>query len=402
MRKNHFICFLFLLFLVGCTEDPLEFQSSSDFTVSHAKAFFEEHATDLRGVNFKKEANSRNTDCSNITPSWRSAKITQTGKITTIEIPLDGDACKAARTFRMTNSKTLYDFTTKVTTKLIVQKHVEAKSPRQFVVTMVHGLSQKLQKNEIANCYGTSDFSGYVIVSSVTGKYLEAFQSDNGHWTRVYIAPGTKKDLKDSQNTGMLLLGGDSFPDTYDMGESGTSRCFNCGNVLSMCTCCKQCKGKGCSECIVIVYPTCPKCDYTGPGASSGYCMCCSSCHNYPCTCSTSPDPAPVWPCSKCGSLYCNGNCQTGGGSVPTEPEKPKECQHKQCPVCGKMIGMLTRAFICDSHEYCKNNGKCIEVEVNVSKNVVTLGDTYTITVTRRRVLRVTLSYPSSLLGVQG
>lgn len=317
MKRNHFIRLLFLLLLVGCTEAPLDFQGPPDFTIAHARAFFEEYATDLRGVSFGEEAMSRSIDCSNITPDWGSAKITQTGKITTVEIPLDGEACKVARTSRMINSKTLYGFTTRVTTKLVVQKHVKAESPRQFVVTMIDGLSRGLQKNETSNCYGTSDFSGYVIVSSVTGEYLESFQSDNGCWTRVYMAPGTKEDLEDSRNVGIHLLGSDASLATYSMGEGGTSRCSNCGNVSSMCTCCKQCGGKGCSKCTVVVYPTCPKCHYTGPGATSGSCWCCSICHNYPCTCSTSPNPDPVWTCPKCGSRYCTGNCPTGGGANP-------------------------------------------------------------------------------------
>ena len=380
MKRNHFIRLLFLLLLVGCTEKPLEFQGSPDFTVSHAKAFFEKNATALRGVRFGEKEMSRSTDYSNITPDWGSAEITQTGKITTVEIPLNGGACKIARTSRMTNSKTLYGFTTRVTTKLVVQKHVEAETPRHFVVTMIDGLSQNLKKNEKSNCYGTSDFSGYVIVSSVTGEYLESFQSTNGCWTRVYMAPGTKEDLEDSRNVGIHMLGSDASPAAYNLGEDGTSICSNCGNMLSMCTCCKLCGGKGCSECTVIVYPTCPKCRYTGPGAASGFCWCCSVCHNYPCTCYTAPDPDPVWPCPKCGSRYCNGSCQTGGGSGPTNPEKPDECHHKQCPVCNKMIRTLTRASSCDSHDYCENDGQCVRVQVNVSKNVITLGDTYTIT----------------------
>lgn len=224
MKKNHFIRLLFLLLLLGCTEDPLKFQEVPDFTVSQARAFFEGNATDLREVSFGKEALSRSVDCSNITPDWGSAKITQTGKITTVEIPLKGDACKIARTSKMTNSKTLHGFTSRVTTKLVVQKHVEVESPRQFVVTMIDGLSRGLQKNETSNCYGTSDFSGYVIVSAVTGEYLESFQSDNGCWTRVYMAPGTKEDLEDSRNVGIHLLGGDASLATYSMGEGGTSR----------------------------------------------------------------------------------------------------------------------------------------------------------------------------------
>ena len=317
MKRNHFIRLLFLLLLVGCTEDPLEFQGPPDFTVSHARTFFEKNATDLRGVRFGEEAMSRSTDYSNITPDWGSAEITQTGKITTVEIPLEGDACKIARTSRMTNSKALYGFTTRVTTKLVVQKHVEAETPRHFVVTMIDGLSQSLKKNEKSNCYGTSDFSGYVIVSSVTGEYLESFQSTNGCWTRVYMAPGTKEDLEDSRNVGIHMLGSDASPAAYNLGEDGISICSNCGNMLSMCTCCKLCGGKGCSECTVIVYPTCPKCRYTGPGAASGSCWCCSVCHNYPCTCYTAPDPDPIWICPKCGSRYCSGNCQTGGGANP-------------------------------------------------------------------------------------
>ena len=379
MKRNYFIRFhlLFLLFIAGCSYEPIEYKNDSNFTVTHAKAFFENKATDLQNVCFGLEVKSRSTDYSNITPDWKSAKITQTGKITTLEIPLGGDVGKVARTTRMSNLKTLYGFTTRVTTKLVVQKHMESETPRQFVVTMIDDWMQR--GDWIGNCYGPSDYSGYVIISAVTGEYLESFQSVNGYWKRVYMAPGTREDLEDSQNASLYLLGSDASPATYNMGEGGSSRCSNCGNVLSVCTCCKRCGGVGCSECMVTVYPTCPKCGYTGPGAASGSCRCCPFCHNYPCTCGIPPDP--VWYCPQCGSQYCNGNCSPeGSGSESTDPTDPDKCFHKRCPVCGKVIRTLTRASICDSHEYCENDGKCVDVQVSVSKSMVTLGDTYTIT----------------------
>lgn len=389
MKKNYFLYFylLFLLFIAGCINEPVAYEDHSDFSVARAKAFFENNTADLRNVHFGLEARSGGTDDANITPNWKSAEITQTGKITTVEIPLGGDVSKIARTSGLSNAKTLYGFTTRVTTKLIVQKHVDLETPRQFVATMIDNLKQSLQGDKVRNCYGPSDYSGYVIISAVTGEYLESFQSVNGRWRKVYMAPGTKKDLKDPRNRGLHILGADASPAAYNLGEGGSSKCSKCGNMLSMCTCCKKCGGVGCSECMVTVYPTCPECGYTGPGTAAGPCLCCPFCHHYPCTCSTpplpdpGPEPDPVWHCPLCGSRYCNGSCSSGGGggNYP-DPTVPDECPHKPCPVCGKMIRTATRASGCDSHEYCENDGMCIAVEVSVSKSVITLGDTYTIT----------------------
>lgn len=382
MKNNCFIYLLFYLFLTGCMQDPVEAPDNPRFTIKQAKSFFEEHATDLQRVRFGTNPTTRSEDDSNIIPDWQAARIFQKEKITTVEIPLKGDVCKIARTTRMGSSNILYGFTTKVTMKLIVQKHIELEQPRQFVVTMVDGISQSSQETEIPNCYGPSDFTGYVIVSSLSGQYLDAFQSENGCWRKVFIAPGSKEDLQDTRNAGINLLGANASPATYDIGESGSAWCPKCENVVSMCTCCKYCDGEGCDECMATVYPTCPKCGYTGPGAASGSCYCCPICHNYPCICYLLPDPEPEpepeWKCPKCGSPFCNGNCSGGGEPVLPEPD---ECHHKQCQVCGKMIRTSTEASVCIGHEYCENGGMCVDVQVTVSKKIVTLGDTYTITI---------------------
>lgn len=389
MKKNHFIHLLIILLLVSCTHEPIDYGESSNFTIADAKDYFEDNATDLRNVSFNSEVISRSFERENVTPDWKSAKITQTGKIITVEIPLDGDVCKIARTSRMNGAKKLYGFATKVTTKLVVQRHAESGICRQFVVTLVDGLSQSFLKNETRNYCDKTNYSGYIIISAVTGEYLESFRSINGRWERVYMAPGTKEDLEDTRNASIHLLGADASSATYSFGEGGSERCPNCGNVLSMCTCCKNCGGKGCSECTVIVYPTCPKCHYTGPGATTGSCYCCPQCHNYPCTCRnvcpfclSDPCVCALFSCPYCGSRYCNGSCQGGGGTTP-DPD-PDECHHAQCPVCHKMIRTqtrsLTRSSICDSHEYCENDGMCVDVQVSVSKNQITLGDSYTIT----------------------
>lgn len=320
MKKNRFIQLLFFLFLVGCNVEPIDFLESSDFTISSAKSYFEENATDLQNVHFGPEGKSRSSENDNISPNWKSARITQTGKITTVEVPLEGDVSKVARTSKMGNNKKLYGFTTKLTTKLVIQKHSQSGATRQFIVTMIDGIAQNTQDDNTRDYYGMDNYSGYIIISTVTGEYLESFHCINRIWKRVYMVPGTKEDVQNTQYESIHLLGADASPATYNIGEGGSTRCSNCGNVLSMCTCCKFCGGKGCSKCTVIVYPTCPKCHYTGPGAASGNCNCCRTCHNYPCTCFTSPDPDPdpEWICPRCGSQYCNGNCPTGGTGTGT------------------------------------------------------------------------------------
>ena len=377
MKINCFVCLFFLLFLFGCVDNQLEVHGPPVFGVSQAQTFFEENATDLRGVSFVDVAASKSVETSNIVPDWKKARITQEGRITTIEVPLSGAVCKAARTFMKSDSETLYGFTSKVTMRLIVQKHTELDLPRQFVVTMIEDLSHGILKNSVGNCYGPNNFTGYVIVSSLDGFYLESFKSDNGHWDRVYMAPGSSGDLDDNRNVGIRLFGSDIPFTAYNIGEGGTSICPGCGNFSGMCTCCKKCGGRGCSDCMVTVYPTCPRCGYTG----RGNCNCCPDCRNFPCTCllepqpEPQPDPDPVWRCPHCGSQYCGGNCQISGG----DGTDTDECPHKECPGCGKMIGIQTKSSVCDSHEYCENNGKCIRVDVRVSKNQVELGGKYMI-----------------------
>lgn len=120
MKIDCFVCLFFLLFLFGCVDNQLEVHGPPIFGVPQAQTFFEENATDLRGVSFVDVAASKSVETSNIVTDWKKARITQEGRITTIEVPLSGDVCKAARTFMKSDSETLYGFTSKVTMRLIV------------------------------------------------------------------------------------------------------------------------------------------------------------------------------------------------------------------------------------------------------------------------------------------
>lgn len=331
--RNLFLPLLFLSLLqIGCSKDMYDDPNGKDKSynsnnvLSEIRSFFEDNATDLQPVDFNFDVKTKSsTRVSNITPAWDGAVITRKDSITNVEIPLSGDFSKLSRIIRRSSTHKAYGFISGITTKLVIQKHERTNHFRQFVVTMIDDFPQARKNNKIRNYSGKSDFSGYIIISSLEGRYLESFRSINGVWSRVYMEPSSGKEPENSaKTTSLRMLSPESTPKTYSFGEMDTY-CSVCTNPIGLCSCCKACNGSywGCSECQVIIYPDCRKC-----GNRTNECVCCSWCKNYPCTCYTPPQVCPdcnrvncicsSFICSKCGLRYCNGSCQSSGGGGGT------------------------------------------------------------------------------------
>lgn len=283
--------------------------------VTAAKKFFEDNATDLQNVTFVPHSQTRSTSQNNLTPDWNSAETTGTGKIITIEIPLKGDAIRAAQTFQFGSKKDKCSFTSRVTTKLVIQKHMQSGVMRQFVATLVDGISQVYRKEQEREYNSRINYFGYVIISSVTGEYLDAFRSVDGKWSRFFFQAGPPEDRENPDNVGMKLFDAGSSPTSYQFGETPVlcQKCYNENGYTTICLCCKHCDGSGCDYCMATV-TNCRKC--RNPVES---CRCCFKCRNYPCTCPAESfckvcwrDPCTCkdYRCEHCGNLYCNGSCQ--------------------------------------------------------------------------------------------
>lgn len=393
--KQVFKIFIFcVLSFTSCQiEQPIEYRQKSAFTIADAKNYFEQNAKDLQNVYFTSKSKTRHSLQNNLVPNWKEAKITQSGEITTVEIPLNGDVRRIAQTFKVNTSKKVYGVISEVTTKLIIQSHKDSGTTRQFVVTMIDDVLEHRKKEKTRNYYGKNNYSGYIIASALTGEYLESFRSINGLWKRVYISPGTKSDLEEPYTESINLYMLQGIDDTYETGEVMPT-CPTCTNPMSMCTCCKLCNGEGCEVCMVTVYPTCPKCGFTGPNAHAGQCNCCPFCHETPCICSAltlcnyclnEPCTCDTYRCQYCGSRYCSGNC-IGGGDI--EEDEEETCPHESCHICGKAIRLPNETMsrtttACMHNEYCETDGKCIRVEISIKNNLqtVNLGETYIIEV---------------------
>ena len=258
---------LCLLALTMCVDEPVLLHSSH-FPVSEAQAYFEANAKDLRNVNFWENSVSRASNGENLVPEWERAKVTQDGEIVTLEIPLDGDVIRQAMTMQSDYLRRVTAYESNVTTKLVMQKHVESGSIRQFVATLIDGGGEP-QKEMDRNYYGGKNYSGYVIISSLEGKYLASFRSFQGHWTKVRMAAGSKKHLDNRQTVSLRLSSGGSLSRAYNIGESGNV-CPQCGNFWNFCTCCDFCDGSGCDSCMVNVMPNCMTC-----GNRLDECTCC-------------------------------------------------------------------------------------------------------------------------------
>lgn len=161
--------------------------------------------------------------------------------------------------------------------------------------------------NSFVDCQG---FSGLMIISDLEGKYLDAYQYDNGARKRVVLAKaaGIEKvdssdvvasfSLMDAHRAGMYTRSGEA-------GGGSQTPCWLCGEV--------GCDG-GCE--VVITY--CRTCN-----RPIFECFCCPVCRENPCECA--PPPPVEWFCSLCGGLYCAGSCQTPPGPEPEPEPEPGE-----------------------------------------------------------------------------
>lgn len=286
--KHLTILTLFLWLCCGCTNeyDDNSSPEKSAFSVADAQKFFENSNTQVTDLTFSAATRAERHS---LKPDWNDARITGTGDITTIEALLAGEQSSEV-TVSKTSTSGVSTVTMKAIKRLVIQRKTNGDT-RQFVVTMLHAGQTRSAQND--NCYGKSDFSGYILVSEVDGAYQDAFESIDGQWARQRVA-----NLDTSSDDMTLNFEPYGFwDDELPPAPPGYIYCRNCKHLIIFDVDCNICITEDGGEIEEVEIP-----GWVHPNPSGN----CKSCNQYPCQCH--------WKCIFCGSMYCNGFCQSGGG----------------------------------------------------------------------------------------
>ena len=196
-----------VLFFHCCTNDPCDYggdvgeKASEHFPAQEARAYFEQTAEDLRMVHIG--CRHEHGDCGHghgqstkgilneveqaalMTPLWNDLRQTyENGKVVTLEVPLrvGGTPLKAWSPRKADGHAGSVDGST-VTMKLILQKNIETGNKRYFIATFIPDSSCYNKRKDMKTPYRfmrDRDYSGYVIISDVEGRYLASYLHRNG------------------------------------------------------------------------------------------------------------------------------------------------------------------------------------------------------------------------------
>ena len=341
-----------VIFFHCCTNDPCDYggdvgeKASEHFPAQEARAYFEQTAEDLRMVHIG--CRHEHGDCGHghgqstkgilneveqaalMTPLWNDLRQTyENGKVVTLEVPLrvGGTPLKAWSPRKADGHAGSVDGST-VTMKLILQKNIETGNKRYFIATFIPDSSCYNKRKDMKTPYRfmrDRDYSGYVIISDVEGRYLASYLHRNGGRMEVGMRQRSTDENADTtdvidrlyMSTPTLALVTRSSDSESD-GNEGFGYCPFCNSISVWGVC-----PNGCG--IEVTPSYCSVC-----GFLSERCVCCPICKHHPCTCFSQEGSIDVgyggeFKCTNPGCLFqfCNGECEeldnipTAGHSDP-------------------------------------------------------------------------------------
>lgn len=343
-----------VLFFHCCTNDPCDYggdvgeKASEHFPAQEARAYFEQTAEDLRMVHIG--CRHEHGDCGHghgqstkgilneveqaalMTPLWNDLRQTyENGKVVTLEVPLrvGGTPLKAWSPRKADGHAGSVDGST-VTMKLILQKNIETGNKRYFIATFIPDSSCYNKRKDMKTPYRfmrDRDYSGYVIISDVEGRYIVSFLHRNGTRQAVNIRQCTANDYTtDTARIIDRLYISSPIPSimtrSSDAEEDETqgNYCALCGQFYYGIYCPNNCGFE-------VEQPTtwCSVCNFP-----TERCICCRYCGKHPCVCNASNiEERPlageygkdfVCPNPNCTyGEFCIGICGYGSGGGTTE-----------------------------------------------------------------------------------
>lgn len=351
MKKRALFYLTFLLLLVyGCYDElslpPHGNRDSGEFSISEARKYFEENATDLSFIHITDSARIHSRSVSRkaeLSPAWERAVRTVGKEAVLVEIPLKSNAVllESIRYFtdgKLTISKGC------VSHVRLVMAQLSNGNVDMFIVTLVPSPRYPNSQKDLESFRylgGSGNFTGKVFCSTLEGHFVEAAQYIGGRFfSKVNAIPRSRLEamsynLSDVSYESFIFTPGVlSRSGTYNFDETD-------GSGSLMCEFHPWLEADSCPLCLdEVVVIACQRCgrrleDGEICTCLCGWCLqypcrCCEWCHTYPCIHSNTLCQVcftdPCTQCTYCGLHYCYGRCQntgSGGGGGSTTPSNP-------------------------------------------------------------------------------
>ena len=175
------------------------------FSLSSAKDFFENKATDLRFVDFSKQPSENNESGGNtrgyipsdeqIIPIWDKASVYTDSTKIIHEIPLANIGVDGALLLDKTKDSITLSEELKVMSYLVVVKSLITQTTIVFVCTIFGTYNEHDNGNIVSYMKYNPGFTGYLILSDVSGLYLASYMYENGEGDWAVMKSLSKEDI---------------------------------------------------------------------------------------------------------------------------------------------------------------------------------------------------------------
>lgn len=316
------ILILMMFFITACEANFLDNSENETFSLTEAKEYSLQNAA---VINFPStKPSSKSVEGIKLEPIWDEAKyheINFPDKLAkTYEVPLGMSSQIVGLLLRNGDCA---NEPARISSSLIVQEFVqgEKQTSRQMVATIIGNDLEGEHSAAFTYMGSRSSFTGFMLVSKVSGEIINIFQYINGERTVMYL----KTNNYESTNgyyRGFRFINLISTKSEY--GNTIPGDCHMCGRATEVypmygdiCAICLD--GSDFLEEVVVEEERPDDTEDGGSGGGSGsHCNCwgdceCSQSGNMMCMCE--PGDGPGTACSNCGELGCNGECSGGGGS---------------------------------------------------------------------------------------
>lgn len=308
MKALNYICslavFLFIYMLMFSCSDDSQNSVKTDFDVAQAQAYYARRNSDIKLVNFDRATPEPAGKELEIQPLWSSSKtVCREGK-TMIEVPVLQEY-EMVIVAGKRKGRYIRPFKQKVDCRLLFTQKEETGEISCRMLTLVgHNIGRTH-----AGCL--ENLTGYAVFSDLSGKTEKAYLVKNKELKEI-IAGNAELQYQEKEcfcfcfcKTNHTAVKTKSSEDTTEIWSEETY-CIYCLNPLEYCTC------ERCPECYnTFEQCTCRDCFRCGlPKNECGCKTICTGCGKpaWECDCFSSTPPVSTFPCPMCGEIH-EGEC---------------------------------------------------------------------------------------------
>lgn len=348
---NRIVFLTVLVFGLSCVyscsdrdQDKLNNQAGA-FPLEQARSYVEGAGQEMALVDFDRPYDSHHP---RIFPEWQSARNTTGDEGMVWEVPVFCGYDRVIVAGRRGNEY-VRPFEKPLACRLLLSKDLNTGQINCRMLTLVG-------ENAIAPPVGEwQKLNGFAVISTMDGKPVQAYQTENGQQNRIVAGNARLKDIDGDfycfcfqlpEVKDVLSTKGEEYDTTYV--------CMYCGNHMEYCICgrCPDCHS-------TMDFCVCHSC-----ANKKNSCSCndkCPRCNKLLRLCMCPPPTATPTICSECGEIIHTGKC------IPC-----RFCRvvHKgNCPPCnscgishpGTTCSIMTQPFPCQyGNIYCPGMSNCI------------------------------------------